>query len=446
MTITQDIAEFATKLMVDELPQPVVDKAKTALLHNLSVAMAGTEMTAHLGPYVRTTRPGPDGGARRWGTGERTSPEVAAFVNAATMHARTQDDTHFPALTHIGSTLLPALLAVGEEISADGATLVRSMVAGYEAAAAIGTGVAAVTTSRGFRSTALFGSFGSATAVGCALGLDTAQLTAALGLAAATVGGTNQTWVAGTQEWMYQTATAARNGIVAARLAQLGATSAADAIEGPAGLYANFVGEPVDTDRTGHLGSRWLIHEVTFKPFPVCAINQVPVTEAIELALKHDLSPESIRSATLYLSPVEASYPGTDCVGPFSDVGATLMSAQFCLAVALTERTVRLTDMRRFEDAALLRLAGTMTVVSDPTLKPLSSRLDVILHDGTELHTSYDATSQTFNWTHGEVADRARALVAESVLDPAATERLIDITRDLEHHTIRDLINVIAGA
>ena len=46
--------------------------------------------------------------------GDRVGAEHAAFANAALMHARAQDDTHFAAKTHVGSAVMPAALAMAE--------------------------------------------------------------------------------------------------------------------------------------------------------------------------------------------------------------------------------------------------------------------------------------------------------------------------------------------
>lgn len=445
-TITRKIAEFASKLSYDQLPEVVVAKAKATLLHDLAVALAGTSLTAHLSDYAPTCELDPEVSARRWGSGERASIENAAFVNAATMHARTQDDTHFPSLTHTGSTTLPALIATGEALDADGSELLTAMVAGYEAATAIGAGVASVTTSRGFRATALYGPFGSATAVGRLHRMTPDQLVSTLGLTAAFVGGTNQTWVAGTQEWMFEVGMASRHGITAAHLARLGATGAEDALEGSHGFFAAFAGDGSGhQDRAEKLGEEWNILGVTYKPFPVCAINQIPVKVLIDMATQHDLRPDEVETMRVHLSPGEAAYPGTDCIGPFTDVGASLMSAQFCLAIALQERHVTLPDLRRFDEQSILELTRRVEVVPDEEMTPLSTRLEVDLQDGTTLTGSYESTPDTFDWTHEEVAALARQLVPESALNEDRTEALISITAEMEQHTSRELVDVLAG-
>ena len=47
-------------------------------------------------------------------SGARVDAEHAAFANAALMHARAQDDTHYAAKTHVGSSVIPPALALAE--------------------------------------------------------------------------------------------------------------------------------------------------------------------------------------------------------------------------------------------------------------------------------------------------------------------------------------------
>ena len=139
--------------------------------------------------------------------------EHAAFANAALMHTRAQDDTHFAAKTHVGSAIVPAALALAERERRSGAELCVAVVAGCEVAAAIGERLAAATTARGFRATPVFGTLGAAAAAASILGLDEAQTTNAIAIAASFSGGLNQTWLDGTSEYRLQLGMAARNGI-----------------------------------------------------------------------------------------------------------------------------------------------------------------------------------------------------------------------------------------
>ena len=101
----------------------------------------------------------------------------------------------------------------------------------------------------------------------------------AIAIASSFSGGLNQTWIDGSSEYRIQLGMAARNGITAATLAAGGMHGAARWYEGDAGFARAFAdGSAADAEGAWELGERWRLLTVTYKPFPVCAITQSPVT------------------------------------------------------------------------------------------------------------------------------------------------------------------------
>lgn len=443
MTAAERIADFTTRLEFDDLPAEVVEKAKVSVLHNLGVALAAGSMADEAVAFGHAMSTYDGGiGARLLVTGERVSVTTAAYVNAAMIHARAQDDVFFPGLTHVGATVIPSVLAVGERQGSSGKELLTAIVAGYEAAAAVSEGFAQRTTPRGFRATGIYGVLGAAAGVARLLRLDREQTVAAIGIATCMSSGTNQTWLAGTQEWQLQVGVAASAGIRAAVQASVGGTGAPDAFEGPAGFYNAFMGDVAGTEDIGtRLGSRWRIHDVTYKPYPVCAILQAPVSELVSLTAEHHVGPEDVSAVRLVLTPGEAAYPGTDARGPFVGPGATLMSAQFCLAVALHEGRVTAADLLRLDDPRLRGILDAVQVVADPELSARSFRLEVDLEDGRTLHRSFTATNQTYNWGRDEVVEQLLSMEDEMPGGRAAVDRLAAAVLALETHDAGALVS-----
>ena len=447
-TLSQRVAAFTSALSWDTLPEPVREKCKVSLLHNLGVAAAGGPL---LGPPLRYAEAlqeqGPTASARLLISGRAATPDTAAFVNGALMHARAQDDVYFPGFTHVGAVMTPAVLAVAESIEASGRDVVAALAAGYEAAGALSQGFAPRSTPRGFRATGIYGVFGSAVGVAHLLQLDAAQTADTIAIAASAASGTNPTGVSGTLEWQVQIGMAARNGILAARLAAAGCSGAPEALEGGAGFYRAFLGNLEGVEQVGHdLGRTWRSLDVTYKPFAVCAILQAPVTQAIAFARAHDLQPRDIRAVRLHLNPAEAAYPGTDAQGPFADIGATLMSAQFCLAVALTRRGFLGQDLKRLDDPLLRPLIERGRVVPDPTLGSRSFILEIDRADGSTLRHVQNTVGEPFNWNRHETLDNLRAMAQELPFGTAGAERLGDTVLNAERHSARDIVSACVVA
>ena len=189
------------------------------------------------------------------------------------------------------------------------------------------------------------------------------------------------------------------------------------------------------------LGERWRTLDVTYKPFPVCAILQGPVEHAIALAREHDLAPHDIAAVRLHLPPSEAAYPGLDASGPFPDVGATLMSAQFCLAVALSRRAFRGTDLLRLSDPVLLPLIGRSRVIPDATLAAGSFVMEIAHADGRTLRQIDKTAGEPFNWNRDEVMENLRAMADELPLGAGGIARLADAVLNAERHSARDIVS-----
>jgi 2-methylcitrate dehydratase PrpD len=366
--------------------------------------------------------------------GARIDAEHAAFANGSLIHARAQDDTHFAAKTHVGAAIIPAALALAEETRCDGATFVRAVVAGCEVAAAIGERLAAASTARGFRSSPVFGTLGAAAASAVVLGLDAPAAADAIAIASSFSGGLNQTWIDGSSEYRLHLGMAARNGITAARMAAGGLHGAPGWYEGAAGFARAFAGEGADAGGDWELGRRWRLLDVTYKPYPVCAITQSPVQVALDLAAEHDLRPAAITAVRCHLNPADRSYPGTMNRGPYGDVAATLMSAEYCVAMALKHRSATLEGLQEFDDPTILRLVGLTDVLPDEGLPNLGARVEIETAGGEVVAGALIPDASTYGWDWDGVRANAERMLPEMAV---GRERLDELTR-----AVRDVLEL----
>jgi 2-methylcitrate dehydratase PrpD len=362
------------------LPVEVVERAKAHLLYNLACGMADGGASEPACNAIRDLRP-PE--ATLVGRGDRVPAEAAAFANGAIIHARAQDDTHFPSQCHLGAAVIPAALAVAEREARTGRDTLAAIIGGYEVAAVVGEPLVDEVVSRGFRASSVFGTLGAATAAASLLRLDEAGTAGAIANGASLAAGLTETWLSGSSEWVWQLGAAARNGVLAARLAAEGAHGAPSALEGEAGLATAFSDRELWTSPSDWaLGERWRTLEVIYKPYPVCNICQVPVILASGLAERHDMGPEDVDAVRCSLNPADRAYPGTLNRGPFRDIAATLMSAPYCVAMAIKHRSATLSTLRDFDDPAIAALIERTAINADEALPPLAARIDVKTRDG----------------------------------------------------------------
>jgi len=422
------LAGFVVECREDGVPDEVVEKLRCNLLHDLSCALAAYTEGPVVWPIVADRGPAE---STLLCHGGRVDAEHAAFANAVLMHARAQDDTYYSAKSHLGSSTIPPALALAEQVGADGERFLRAVVAGYEVAGTVGDVLEPSSTPRGFRASMVYGTLGSAATCASLLGLDEEGVANAIAIAASFSGGLSQTWIEGTTEWRWELGMAARNGLWAARLAASGAAGASEWLEGPAGLAHAFAGVDSVDEADFVPGERWRILDVIYKPYPVCNITQSPVEAAIGLVADADVEADEIESIRCLLNPVDRAYPGTLNWGPFEDVGASLMSAPFCVAMAIKDREATLAGLHRTDDPVVRELVARTEVIADERLPPLASRIELTTTTGARHVRELIPDDTTYGWDWDGVLKNSRRLHDEMEISEAAFERMAESIRDL---------------
>lgn len=444
MTIAQELAQFTSALTWENIPEDVREKAHACLLNGYGIAMAG--LATSYEPVARQAALAMYGGAGEatlLGSGEMSSVTGAAMANGALFHGRGQEDTCGAA--HLGAVMIPLLMALIESGRASIIDLIPALVAGYEVGGLFEGLLAGDTTPRGFRATTLYGTGAAAAAVARLLRMDAERTCAALGNAVSFSGGLLQTFAEGTDEWRYQVGVTAQAGWTAAELARAGSVSLREAYEGAKGLARAFAGRPLDAEDTiAGIGRDWQTLRVAFKPFPVCAFNQTPVTAA--LFLREKMAEQSIESVVVRMNPYECGYAGMDSKGPFSTIGGTLMSIPFCIAQTLLRGAPSMAMMTRYDDAEINALVEKVHLVADSEVPVLCCRIELQLAGGSILSGVCNMTPADYAWSFGELQDRLTLTAAQEGLPASCIAGLSTFCRDPETTGIAFLNDVFACA
>jgi 2-methylcitrate dehydratase PrpD len=444
LPIARALARFIAELGPGTIPPEVEEKARACLLNGYGIALG-----CHATPYAPVARAAaiamegerPEG-ATLWGDGRRTTVAGAALANAALAHGRAQEDTCGAA--HLGAIMIPLLTALLEARRLPTEHLLPALVAGYEAGGLFERAYAGQTTPAGLRASPLYGTIAAAAAAAKALALSEDQAAAALSNAAHFAGGILQSFADGTDEWRYQVGQAAVNGLAAAELARAGSVSAPYAFEGPAGYVRAFARVQADVPALlARLGRDWATLRVTFKPFPVCAFNQTPVTAA--LALRERIAGRPIARIAVRMNPYEVGYAGMDSKGPFSTVSGTLMSIPFCIAVTLLRGTPTMGTMTTYNDAAVNTLMARVEVVADPQVPTLCSVIAATLEDGADLVQDQRMTTDDYAYDRARVSELVRRIGAEESVPAGAYDRLESFVAALPAGSVADVVACFAA-
>ncbi len=422
-TLATDLGGFVSSLTLAGLSAEVVEKAKACLLNAYGMGLDCHDTP--FAPVARAAAIAMDGEVRNGATmladGRRTTIGGACLANAALFHGRGQEDTCGAA--HFGTIIIPMLTAMIEVRGLPIERLIPALVAGYEAGGLFEHALAGATTPSGFRSTATFGVIAAAAAASRLMELDARQTATALSTAVSLTGGVLQSFADGTDEWRYQPGIIARSGLAAAELARAGAVAAPHAFEGKAGLARAFGRVDCDVEAVRRrIGTDWSIHRVTFKPFPVCAFNQTPVTAA--LALRDELKGAALNSVRVRMNPYECGYAGMDTKGPFSTISGTLMSIPFCIAASLVHGVPDTKRMTTYDDAVVNALESRITLVSDASVPTLSTVIEAETTDGRRVVRDQRMTPADYSYSRAGVSELVRRVGREQNVPMGAFDLL----------------------
>ncbi len=419
LSLTAHVADFIVNTTAAELPAEARRAALRAAIDTSGVLLAGgsEEATQIMREWVAAQ--GSNGAATVPGLPTGVSPALAALANGTSAHAHDFDDTQVSAypehiyglMTHPSASVWAATLAAAEAANASGADTLTAYLLGLEVACKLCEAVDPLHYIRGFHTTGTMGIFG-ATAAACRLGeLTVAQTQHALGLAASMAAGLRSNF--GSMAKPLHPGRAAESGVMAAELAKRGFTAKGDALEAPGGFFKTVAGDlrandpallenplwgytqtgsaGVKPERViGRLGQPWSIVPpgISIKPWPSVVLSHPSMATLLELMQSHQLNANDIARIEVYAGStvrhILYQIPRTGTEGKFSLV--------YCLALIATRQRATLADFHNesLNDPALQAMMQRVVLQADPEmdtrgLQHISSRIELVLHDGRRL-------------------------------------------------------------
>lgn len=169
------------------------------------------------------------------------SASDAAFVNGSYGHGFEYDDAHGPSYSHPGSCVIPAALAIGEELGSPLEDVITAMVAGYEVYARLGMLAQPDLLQRGFHPHGTLSNFGAAAVAAKLYGFDAETTLHALSIALSHVSGTTEYTSTGGSIKRIHAGIGTRNGMVAADMARAGITGPRAFLSGNKGFFRTYL-------------------------------------------------------------------------------------------------------------------------------------------------------------------------------------------------------------
>ncbi len=318
--VTRILAKFVATHPSRGWSDAVEHEAHRTFLNWLGCAVgaAGHEAVAAALRAVRVLQPAPQ--ATIAGRKERADIASAALVNGISSHLFDFDDTHLKTIIHPAGPVCSAVLALAEHTGASGRQVIDAIVLGIDVSCRVGNTLYPHHYDRGWHITGSTGSLGAAAACARLLGLDEAQTTMALGIAASQPVGLREQF--GTMTKPFHPGGAARAGLMSALMAREGFTASPRAIEAPRG-FAQVVSTKYDwSEITDALGSRFEISFNAYKPFACGIVIHPSIDACVQLRAKgvtaDNLVRLDLRVHSLVLELTGKKEPADGLQGKFS--------------------------------------------------------------------------------------------------------------------------------
>ena len=430
MNLTDIFVHTLFTLNCRPLPQNVEEEARRCLLDEVGVIFAGAkQLEEKLGAYLDLFS-GDD--ATVIGMNRRASLQNAALVNGISGHALDFDDSHRFSTVHLGSTIIPAVLAVAEKEDLTMAQVLRGIVIGYEAAVRMGNCIQPNHRTRGFHSSGTVGTIGATMGVAAALGFNKEQFKSALSSACSSAAGILEMMNDASTMKPYNAGRAAHDGITAAYMARVGFQGPDDCLGGDFGFIKTACEKYKPEVLSLETDDNFNITGTYHKPYASCRHTHGAVFAAIRAVNDNGVDWRHITNIDVRM--YGQGVKGHDHTDIPSTVAAK-MSTPFCIALALKTGKIGISSFTDefVKDPEILALTKKVVVTADEEMtsfvpKKRMARITITTDDGTKypFQADYALGEPELPMSHEDFRTKILELAASAGRNEADTLEVIE--------------------
>jgi aconitate decarboxylase len=451
---TRDLARFAARASLADIPAEIIARIKLSFIDGLGVCLHGVTLPWTQKVYDLVREEGGKPLASIWGAGHRTSLTNAVLVNSTAGHAFEMDDIHKESIVHPNSLAVPIVLALAEaDPSITGADIALALTVGYEVGLRIGNAATTSLFLNGFHPQGTSGAFVAAATAGKLLKLDAEAMQNALGIAGS-MGAGLMAAQEGAMVKRLHAGRAAQGGLTAALLAKRGFTGISDVVEAGYGGFLSALSRTPNVARLlDGLGQDWEAGKVGFKMYP----NVTSIHAALD-ALRAILVEETLSASDI--AEIEAgcghmTFVHTAWEYRPAGVTAAQMNMYYGLSVMALRKDVSAADYNeaRIADPEILTFIKRIRIFEDAELESRgpafrhAARVRVRTTDGRsfarEILHRRASPENPVNWE--DIQRKFNANVT-GLLAPKAAARLLELGSGLERLADVAAINDILAA
>jgi 2-methylcitrate dehydratase PrpD len=443
-SMMQTLSDYMVAAGSRALPVEATEHTKHHLIDTLASMISGSELLPGQAAQKYIRSHAGQGSATIAGTALTAAPGEAALANGVMAHADETDDSHNASRSHPGCAVVPAALAVGEELDVDGERFLRAIALGYDVGTRVllAMGGAEFSYASSLSTHSIAGNFGAAAAAACVAGLDARQMRWVLDYTAQQSSGIIA-WRRDTdhiEKAFVFGGMPARNGVASVLLVRSGWNGVDDIFSGADNFFKAYAPKAQPERMVEKLGDQYEITQTDIKKWTVGSPIQGPLDAIEAIRSRRPFASEKVKRVSVRLAPSVAA------VVDNRDIPDICL--QHMVAVMLVDKTVSFHaahDKSRMQNPAILRQRAKVDLVRDEELaKFLPVRVTTVeieLSDGTQLSERVSAVRGTPRnpMSRTEVTEKARDLTVR-VLGQQKSDRLLETVYAIETVTsIRSL-------
>ncbi len=442
------LARFVSDTSLEDLDPATTSAAKAVVLDTVGAILAGSRLPENRNLAEMAVKMGGDGTATVLGHPGKAQTVFACLANGTAGVALEMDEGNRVGGGHAAIHVIPAALAVAEEIGSRGRGFLESVIVGYEVTSRIGTGTKVKPE---VHSHGTWGTVGSAAATARLLGFGQEATRETLNIASSM--SPANTWTPCLEGATVRNLYSGRSGlqgIMAANLTLCGFTGIED---GPADIYGSLLGQSFDADAVvrglGEPGPL-RIQQNYFKLHACCLYNH-PVLDGVQrIMVREEFGPDDVERIDVDAPPIAGIM--TDPEPP--NMLAAKFSLPYAVATAIVHRSTDVTAFypERVQDRETLALSHRVTVTTDAEMDLRrydypAARVAVSLRDGRTFTESVIA----HHGDHQDPASRQELLdkftfLTREVLGAEGCRQVVEAVESLDTlDDVRELTKLLRG-
>jgi len=446
--ISYDLAAWAANLTYEKLSSDAIHAAKLFLYDSLGCALGGSkqhDVEITLDHFKQM------GGAETctvFGSGFKTDPVTAAFLNALCIRAMDYNDIYWKADPSHPSDIIPAPLSICEMNGLTGKDLILGTIIAYEMEMRLAEFGDPGVREYGWHH-ATITCIAAPIAAGAVLGLSADQIQQAIGISASPhmcLGAVTAGKLTNMKNAVDPNAT--RMGVEAAMLAARGYSGPEHVIDGKEGLvhcFEKFGGKfnlNMLTDKLPKCsGCHYKIIDCGMKSFPIEALSHAPLSAMMNIIKEYDVNPDDVAEIKVEVIARAADILGDPAKYRPTSKETADHSLPYSLAVGLVDGMVTPLqfEQSRIDDTSLHAVMDKIKVVPNDEFEALfpefqPSQVTITLVNGTNHTARVDVPKGDPRdpMTEDEIAVKFNAL-GESVIGLAACNELRSLVMNMEN-------------